>query len=112
VVTASPIYSVACLLKSRIVKPAETVVTRQQLNNRQMLASRDTQVTIEELSKNAFSARSVPSLYNEDQLPLRENPEMVVRGVEGWCEMAARLQGREPGSRVTSTVGRRYQAEQ
>jgi hypothetical protein len=30
----------------------------------------------------------------------------------GWCEMAATLRGREPGSWETSVVGRRYQAAQ
>jgi hypothetical protein len=53
---------------------------------------------------------SVPRLYNEDQLPLRQSLETIVRRVGSWCEMAASLRGREPGSRGTSTVGSRYQA--
>jgi hypothetical protein len=43
-----------------------------------------------------FSVRSVPRLYNEDQLPLRKSLEMAVRKVEGWCEMVASLREREP----------------
>jgi hypothetical protein len=59
-----------------------------------------------------FSVQSVPRLYNEDQLPLRESPETAVRRVGGWCEMAASLRGREPGRKGTSTVRRRYKAAQ
>jgi hypothetical protein len=36
-----------------------------------------------------FSLWSMPRLYNEEQLPLRESPETVVGRVGGWCEMAA-----------------------
>jgi hypothetical protein len=50
-----------------------------------------------------FSMRSVPKLYNEQQLRLRESPETEVRKVGGWCEMASSLRGREPGGRGTST---------
>jgi hypothetical protein len=53
-----------------------------------------------------FSVPSIPGLYNEDQLPLQESPEMAVRRVGDWCEMAASLGGCELGSRGTSTVGR------
>jgi hypothetical protein len=53
-----------------------------------------------------FYVRSVPRLYNEGQLPLRESLEMRVRR-----EMAVSLRGREPGSRGTSAVERCYQAE-
>jgi hypothetical protein len=59
-----------------------------------------------------FSVLSVLRLYNEDQLPLGESLETVARRVGSWCEMASSLQGRDPGSRGTFTVGRRYQAEQ
>jgi hypothetical protein len=59
-----------------------------------------------------FSVPSVPGLYNEDQLPLRDSLETRVRRVGGWCEMAASLRGLEPGSRGTSTVGRCHQAAQ
>jgi hypothetical protein len=44
-----------------------------------------------------------PGLYKEDQLSLRESLETATRKVGCWCEMAASLPGREPGSRVTST---------
>jgi hypothetical protein len=36
-----------------------------------------------------FSLRSVPRLYNEDQLQLRESFETAAIKVGGWCEMAA-----------------------
>jgi hypothetical protein len=35
--------------------------------------------------------RSVPRLYNEDQLPLQGSLEAAVRRVRGWCEVAASL---------------------
>jgi hypothetical protein len=54
--------------------------------------------------KAVFSLRSVPKLYNEEQLPLQESLEMAVRTVGRWCEMAASLRGREHGNRGTSTV--------
>jgi hypothetical protein len=47
--------------------------------------------TTEELLEAMFSVPSVPRLYNEEQLPLRGSLETVVRGVGGWCEMAASL---------------------
>jgi hypothetical protein len=34
------------------------------------MAERDTHATIEELLEAVFSVRSVPRLYNEDQLPI------------------------------------------
>jgi hypothetical protein len=46
---------------------------------------------------------SVPRLHNEEQLRLGESLETAVRRAGGWCEMAASLRGREPGSRGTST---------
>jgi myo-inositol catabolism protein IolC len=67
---------------------------------------------MEQLFEVVFSVRSVPKLYNEDQLPLWESLETAIRRVEGWREMATSLLGREPVSRGTSIVGRRYQAEQ
>jgi hypothetical protein len=36
-----------------------------------------------------FLARSVPRLYNEEQLPLWDSLETAVRRVGVWCEMAA-----------------------
>jgi hypothetical protein len=44
-----------------------------------------------------FIVWSLPRLYNEDQLSLRKSLEMAVRRVGIWYEMAASLQGREPG---------------
>jgi hypothetical protein len=41
-----------------------------------------------------ISVRSVPRLDIEDQLPLRQSLETVVRRLGGWCEMAASLRGR------------------
>jgi hypothetical protein len=41
---------------------------------------------------------SVLRLYKEDQLPLQRSLETAVRRVGGWCEMAASLRGREPGT--------------
>jgi hypothetical protein len=35
--------------------------------------------------------RSVPRLYNVEQLRLRESLETAVRRVGDWCEMAASL---------------------
>jgi hypothetical protein len=53
-----------------------------------------------------FSMRSVPRLYNEDQLPLRQSLETAVRRERGRCEMAASLQGRESRSREDLTKQR------
>jgi hypothetical protein len=44
-----------------------------------------------EMFEAVFSMRSVPKLYIEDQLRLRESLETAVRKVGGWCEMAASL---------------------
>jgi hypothetical protein len=51
-----------------------------------------------ELLGDGFSVRSVPKLYNEDQLRLPESLQMAVR-IVCWCEIAGSLQGREHGSR-------------
>jgi hypothetical protein len=48
--------------------------------------------TIEELLEAVFSVRSMPRLYNEQQLRLRMSLEIAVRRVGGWCEMAVRLE--------------------
>jgi hypothetical protein len=55
------------------------------------MAATDSDATIEELLEAAFSMWSVPRLYNEEQLRLRECLETAVRRVECWCEMAAIL---------------------
>jgi hypothetical protein len=56
---------ITCLLKVRIVKPAETAVARQWLSERYVTADALTYATIEELLEAVFSVRSAPSLYNE-----------------------------------------------
>jgi hypothetical protein len=62
---------VACLLKARIVKPAETAVASEWLSSRHVNADTDTLATTEELLEAVFSVRSVPRLYKEDQLSLQ-----------------------------------------
>jgi hypothetical protein len=102
----------AYLLKARTVKPAETAVAKERLckhwrcfrdfrdtqqwsnweavfSTRSMRLLRD--ATIETLLGEVFSVRSVPRLYNEEQLRLWESFETAVRRVECWCEMAASL---------------------
>jgi hypothetical protein len=71
-------------------------VVRQRLRNKQPLLSNgsvavDTHAVIEELLEALFSVRSVPRLYNEGQLQLRESLETALRSVGGRCEMAASL---------------------
>jgi hypothetical protein len=53
------------------------------------MAARDTHTTTEELLKTMFPVAFVPRLYDEGQLPLEESRETALRGVGGWCEMAA-----------------------
>jgi hypothetical protein len=67
------------------------------------MAATDTHATVEELLVALFSVRSVPSLYNEGQLPSEESLEMAVRRVGSWCEMATSLRGDGPGARGMST---------
>jgi hypothetical protein len=43
----------------------------------------------------AFSVRSVPELYNEDQLPLRDRLETGVTRLGGWCEVAGMVESFE-----------------
>jgi hypothetical protein len=59
--------------------------------------------TTEDLLRQMFSVLSVPRSYKDSQLPLQRSLETTVRGVGTWCEMAASLRKREPGSRGTST---------
>jgi hypothetical protein len=47
--------------------------------------------TIEELLEEVLSMQSVPRLYKEEQLRLRESLGTAVRRVGVWCEMAASL---------------------
>jgi hypothetical protein len=71
--------TVACLLKARTVKPAETAVARQWLSSHNVMATTDMHTTMEELLEAVFAVRSVPKLYNKDQLPLRVSRETVCR---------------------------------
>jgi hypothetical protein len=91
---------VAYLLKARIVKPAEK---EPLLGNG--CVTRNNAVT----ARRGVSVRSVPRLFNEDELPLLESPETAVRRV--WCEVAASLRGYEPGSRGICAIERSYQSE-
>lgn len=103
-------------LRPRIVKPAATVVARERLCKRALLghviAAADTHSTTEELWDEMFSVRSLPRLYNDYQLSVRESSETAVRRVGGWREMADSLQGLEPTIRGTSAVWRGYRAAQ
>jgi hypothetical protein len=54
------------------------------------MAATDTYTT-EELLETVFSVLSVPRLYNEKQMRLKESLETSVIGVGGWCEMVACL---------------------
>jgi hypothetical protein len=45
------------------------------------MAAIDTHGTIEELLEAVFSVRSMPRLYNEDQLPIRKNLVLAHRWV-------------------------------
>jgi hypothetical protein len=67
------IYIVECLLKARIVKPAETTITterlskntpvvRQWFSNRHVIAATCTHATIEEMLEAISSVGSVPRL--------------------------------------------------
>jgi hypothetical protein len=49
-----------------------------------------------ELLDAVFSVRSVPRLYNEDQLPLQESRDD--RRVGGWCEMVTACKDVSPGA--------------
>jgi hypothetical protein len=65
---------------------ANTSVTRQWLNSRHVIAVTDTHAIVME---ETFSVRSVPRLYNEDQLPLRGSFETAVTKLGGWCNISA-----------------------
>jgi hypothetical protein len=56
-----------------------------------------------ELLEAVFSVPSVPRIYNDEHLQLGKSLETAVRRVRVWCEIAASLRGREPGSREAST---------
>jgi hypothetical protein len=68
------------------------------------MVATDTHATLEEMLEAAFSVMSVPSLYNDDQLRLRNSLETAVRRVGGWCEMVASLRGWSPGTEDRSPL--------
>jgi hypothetical protein len=76
---------VAYLLKARTVEPEKQLL----LGNG--CITRNSGVTI----GSGVFVRSMPIRYNEDQLPLRKSPEMAVKRVGVWCEMAASLRAEE-----------------
>jgi hypothetical protein len=100
---------VAFLLKATIVETAETAVARKELCNHACCSavaqypSRDRCDTLA-IMETTFFVRSVPGIYNEDQL----SSETAVIRVGGKHEMAANLRRRETRSRGTSILGRRY----
>jgi hypothetical protein len=66
-------YIVACLLKARLMEPAETAVAREHLCKHShclVMATTDMHATIEKLLESVFSVQSVSRLYNDDQLLL------------------------------------------
>jgi hypothetical protein len=67
------------------------------------MAARDAHATIEELLEAVSSVRSVPELYEEKQVRLRESLEMAAGRARGWWDVAASLLGRELGSIGTFT---------
>jgi hypothetical protein len=56
------------------------------------MAAKDAHATMEELLEAGLPVWSVPMLHNEEQLRLRESLERAMRGVGGWCEIAASLE--------------------
>jgi hypothetical protein len=56
------------------------------------MTATDAYATVEELSEAVFSVLSVPRLYGEEQLQLRESVETVVLRVGDWFEMATSLE--------------------
>jgi hypothetical protein len=52
-----------------------------------VIAVTDTQEIIEE----TFSVESVPRIYNENQLSLRDSLETAVTRVGGWCNVSASI---------------------
>jgi hypothetical protein len=63
---------VACLLKTRIVKPAETAVASHHV-----MTAIDAQATTEERVEAVFSMRSVPRLCSEDRVLRRQLEEYM-----------------------------------
>jgi hypothetical protein len=74
-------YIVVSLLKTRIVKSAETSVARKRPCKHSRcyaMAATDTHATIQEMLEAVLSARSVQRLYNEDQLRDGHHPRVHI----------------------------------
>jgi hypothetical protein len=56
-----------CIMKARIVKPAQTAVARQWLSSSRMIAATGTHATIEELLEAGFCMPSVPRCYKQEK---------------------------------------------
>jgi hypothetical protein len=77
-----------------------TPVAKQWLNSRLEKAATDTNA-IEELLEAVFSVRSVPRLYNEDQLPLSVRPilsseRMLHKDYDRKGSISKKISGHEP----------------
>jgi hypothetical protein len=69
--TASP-------LKARIEKPAETAVAGRRFSSRHVLTATGIPTTMEDLLEAVFPVVPMLMLFNQDQLPLRDNLETAV----------------------------------
>jgi hypothetical protein len=72
---------------------ANTPVARQWLS-RHVIAATDMYAILEE----TFSVRSMPRLYNEDELPLQHSLEAAVRRVGGWLKWPPAFEDVSPGT--------------
>jgi hypothetical protein len=77
-------HTVAYMLKGRSVKAGKRPLlgsrsATQWFSSRHVIAAKETHATIEEWWKAVFSIDSVPRLYNEDGLSLRDSLETIVR---------------------------------
>jgi hypothetical protein len=80
--------NVVCLLKARIMKPAETAIARKRLCRHfrcWAVATTHMHATIKELLEAVFSVRFVPRLYNKRELPLQKSIETALSRVGGGC---------------------------
>jgi hypothetical protein len=101
---AHTIHIVACLLKARTVKPAETSVVRERLCKHtrcKTMAATDMYATIEQ----SVGSRVLCAVRAVDQLPLRKGPETTVKWVGGWCEMAPAYKSGSQSIRIECEAG-------
>jgi hypothetical protein len=74
----------------RLEQSKQTSIARHWLSKRHVTTVTFTYTTIEELLEVMFSVWSMPRLYNEAQLPLRDSLELMV----SECSLqAARMRG-------------------